>query len=296
MSDRYSHLRPEAQEALNLPTPDRIAFAREDRWVGYTRAQQIVRQCDDLLTYPRSLRMPCLVIVGRANNGKSSIVQHFIRRHPPISDAIGGFGGHIAWIALPSKPTESNFWSEVLYSLNIAHRADKRPDLKRYEALDAMRTADVRMLVIDEMNHIANAGKDAGKLLAEIKTLTSTMRIPIIATGTTVAINAMRSEPQLLTRFEPVSLDRWTLNTEYLRFLASYEKFLPLPVPSNLASRELAPKIYGIAGEAIGNTVDLLKEGAAVAIEDGKDRIDASTLEKVRAERLRDWDEVAKLV
>jgi GTPase SAR1 family protein len=295
MSDKEDHLCPEAREALQLPTPERIAFAREDRWVGYTRAQQIIRQCDDLLIYPRSLRMPCLLIVGRANNGKSSIIQRFIQRHPPISDASGGYGGHIAWIAMPSAPTESNFWSEVLFSLHIAHRADKRSDLKRHEALDAMRTANTRMLVIDEMNHLTNAGKDAGKLLAEIKTLTSAMRIPILASGTTAAIHALRSEPQLMTRFEPVSLDRWTLNTEYRRFLESYERLLPLPARSNLASRELATKIYGMAQEAIGDTVDLLKEAAAVAIEDGKDRIDASTLDKVQTERRRDWDDVAKL-
>jgi len=290
------HLCAEARNALELPSSERIAFAREDRWVGYGRAQQILRHCDDLLIYPRSMRMPCLLVVGRSNNGKSSIVEHFIRRHPATRNQDGSPGCSIAWIALPATPTESNFWSEVLFSLNIAHRIEKRPDAKRHEAIEAMRYAGTRMLIIDEMNHLTNAGKEAAKLLADIKSLTSTMQIPILATGTAPAIHALRSEPQLMTRFEPLTLDRWTLDREYLRFLASYEKLLPLAEPSNLATRELATTIYGFAGDTIGGTVELLKAAAALAIENGKERIDVELLRKVRAERRPDWDEAAKRV
>ncbi|ALT79289.1 TniB family NTP-binding protein [Paucibacter sp. KCTC 42545] len=296
MTVQDDHLLPEARAALERPTPERVSFAREDRWVGYARAQQILRQCDDLLIYPRSLRMPCLLLVGRANNGKSSIVEQFIRRHPPLLDERGAPTGTVSWISLPATPTDSNFWSEVLYSLNISHNSKERADVKRHDAFEAMRFADTRMLVIDELNHLTNAGKEAGKLLAQIKTLTSTMRVPVLATGTAPAIHALRSEPQLMTRFEPMTLDRWTLDLEYLRFLTSYEKFLPLPAPSNLASRELAPLIYGMAGDTIGGTVDLLKEAAALAIEECKDRIDAKVLSDVRAQRIPDWEEAARRV
>lgn len=288
------HLCAEAREALELPKPERIAFCREDRWVGYTRAQQILRQCDDLLLHPRSLRMPCLLIVGRSNNGKSSIIEHFIKRHPFLTKEDGTPGFSISWVALPAKPSESNFWSEVLWSLNIAHRSQDRADVKRPAAIDAMRYANTRMLVIDEMNHLANAGKEAATLLAEIKNATSALRIPILGTGTQPAIHALRSEPQLMTRFEPIGLERWRLDAEYLRFLASYEKLLPLAEQSNLASRTLAPMIYGMAGDTIGDTVSLLKEAAVQAIEMDRERIDVEVLSKLRGHRREDWDEAAK--
>ncbi|WP_028311887.1 TniB family NTP-binding protein [Derxia gummosa] len=294
MTSVQDHLRPEARAALELPQPERIAFCRADRWVGYTRAEQILRQVDDLLLYPRSLRMPCLLIVGRSNNGKSSIVEQVLRRHPYIVKDDGTPGFSISWIALPATPTESNFWSEVLWSRNISHRVQERPDAKRLAAIDAMRFANTRLLIIDEMNHLANAGKEAGKLLAGIKNATSALRIPIVATGTQTAIHAMRSEPQMMTRFEPIVLDRWTLNTEYLRFLASYEQLLPLAEPSQLASRELAPLIYGMAGDVIGGTVDVLKELAVFAIESGVERIDISLLTKFKKTRLPDWEDAAR--
>ena len=195
---------------------------------------------------------------------------------------------------MPAKPTESNFWSEVLLSLNIAHRVQERADAKRLAAVDAMRHMNTRLLMIDEMNHLGNAGKDAGAILAEIKNATTALRIPILATGTPTAMNALRSEPQLMTRFEPIVLERWTLSVEFLRFLASYEQFLPLAEPSNLASKELAPIIYNMAGDVIGGTVDLLKEATVFAVETGCERIDTKLLTKFRETRLSTWDDAAK--
>ena len=288
------HLCSEARQALELPKSERISFCREDRWVGYTRAQQILRQCDDLLLHPRSLRMPCLLIVGRSNNGKSSIVEHFIKRHPFLTKEDGTLGFSISWVALPAKPNESNFWSEVLWSLNISHRSQDRADLKRPAAIDSMRHANTRMLVIDELNHLVNAGKEAAALLAEIKNVTSALRIPILATGTQPAIHALRSEPQLMTRFEPIVLERWKLDAEYLRLLASYEQLLPLAERSDLASRTLAPMMYSMAGDTIGDTVSLLKEAAVLAIETGRERIDEKVLSQLRGHRRADWDDAAK--
>lgn len=288
------HLCSEARQALELPKSERISFCREDRWVGYTRAQQILRQCDELLLHPRSLRMPCLLIVGRSNNGKSSIVEHFMKRHPFLTKDDGTPGFSISWVALPAKPNESNFWSEVLWSLNISHRGQDRADLKRPAAIDSMRHANTRMLVIDELNHLVNAGKEAATLLAEIKNVTSALRIPILATGTQPAIHALRSEPQLMTRFEPIVLERWKLDAEYLRLLASYERLLPLAERSDLASRTLAPTMYSMAGDTIGDTVSLLKEAAVLAIETGRERIDEKVLSQLRGHRRADWDDAAR--
>lgn len=290
----YEHLHPEVLPVLELPSPDRIAFSKADRWVGYTRAQQILKQLDDLFIYPKSLRMPNLLLVGRSDNGKSSIVQHFVQRHPILMREDGTPGPCVVWFAMPSTPTESSFWSELLWALNIQHRERDTPEKKRRTAFDAMNFASVRILAIDEFNHLVNAGKDAAKLLAGIKNLSSALRVPIVASGTQAAINALNSDPQMKSRFEPAVLDRWKLDREYLRFLASYEMFLPLAERSELASRELAPVIYGMSGDTIGGTVKLLKEAAAHAIEIGRERIDVSVLSSLSKVKGSDWDEVAR--
>lgn len=289
-----AHLIPEVALALELPTMERIEFCQTDRWVGYTRAQQILNQLDDVFAYPKSLRMPNILLVGRSDNGKSSIVQHFVHRHPMVMREDGSPGPCVAWVAMPATPTESSFWSEVLWSLHIRHGERDSPEKKRRQAFDAMEYASVRVLAIDEFNHLTNAGKDAAKLLAAIKNVSSSLRIPIVASGTQAAINALNSDAQMKSRFEPAVLDRWKLDREYLRFLASYETFLPLAEPSGLATRELAPTIYGMAGDTIGGTVKLLKNAASYALRTGREKIDADVLNSMGHLRSGEWDEAAK--
>lgn len=51
------HLNKEAQAALKLPDDRRIERISGARWIGYTRAQDILTKLDDLLAYPRQPRM-----------------------------------------------------------------------------------------------------------------------------------------------------------------------------------------------------------------------------------------------
>ncbi len=49
---------------------ERIAKMRGGCWIGYTRAEQVARQLDDLLSLAKTHRMPNVLIVGETNNGK----------------------------------------------------------------------------------------------------------------------------------------------------------------------------------------------------------------------------------
>jgi hypothetical protein len=292
----FAHLDPEVAQALTLPTPERIAFCQTDRWIGYTRATQILKQLDQLLVYPKSLRMPNLLIVGRSGNGKSSLLERFYNRHPVQITESGSPIVPILHIGMPETPNESEFWSTILWSLAISHREKDPAALKKRQAKSTMQYAEVRLLVIDEFNNLVNAGKLAGALLAAIKGLNNDLKISVAAAGTQAAINALNSDPQMKSRFEPAGLDRWKLDAEYLRFLASYERLLPLAEPSGLATREIAPKLYGMAGDTIGSNVKLLKALATRAIELGKERIDVKLLDDLEWTRPGDWDSVARQV
>jgi len=123
MSDsKFVHLDSEVIEALTLPLPERIAFCQADRWVGYTRASQILKQLDQLLVYPKTLRMPSILLVGRSGNGKTSILERFINRHPVLITETGSPMAPILRIEMPETPAESEFWSTILWTLGVSHR------------------------------------------------------------------------------------------------------------------------------------------------------------------------------
>lgn len=292
----YEHLAPEIVEALTLPTPERLELCRSDRWVGYTRASQILTQLDQLLIYPKTLRMPNLLIVGRSGNGKSSILERFAHRHPVQISESGSPIAPLLQVEMPDTPDETELWSTILWGLGISHREKDPAHIKKRQVKSTLQYAAVRVLVIDEFNNLTNAGKKAADLLAAIKGLSNELKISIVAAGTQQAINALNSDPQMKSRFEPAALDRWKLDTEYLRFLASYEKLLPLAEPSGFATRELAPVIYGMAGETIGANVKLLKNAACRAIEMGRERVDEKVLKELGWTKPGEWDDIARRV
>lgn len=296
MIDTLSHLNSDVLPLLQLPADERIEHCKSDHWIGYTRAVQIMQQLDQLLVYPKSLRMPNLLIVGRSGNGKSSILERFAHRHPVQITSTGSPIAQVLLISMPETPDESEFWSEILWSMGISHGDRDSAAAKKRQAKSILSYAGIRVLVIDEFNNLTTASKKAGDLLAAIKGLSNDLKISVIAAGTQAAINALNLEPQMKSRFEPAALDRWKLDTEYLRFLASYERLLPLAEPSNLASREMAPKLYSMAGETLGSTVRLLKGAASLAISSGKERIDEQVLTKMTWTRPDEWEDIAKRV
>ena len=76
-----AHLSAAARGALDLPTADRIERIRRPRWIGYTRAKQLLDKLDDLLTHPKTHRMPNLLIVGDTNAGKTMLANRFVQLH-----------------------------------------------------------------------------------------------------------------------------------------------------------------------------------------------------------------------
>jgi len=296
MSGAIEHLSNDVVPLLQLPTDERIEHCKSDHWIGYTRATQIMQQLDQLLVYPKSLRMPNLLIVGRSGNGKSSILERFAHRHPVQITATGSPIAPVLHISMPETPDESELWSEILWAMGISHGDRDPAPTKKRQAKSILNYAGIRILAIDEFNNLTTAGKKAGDLLAAIKGLSNDLKLSVVAAGTQAAINALSLEPQMKSRFEPAALDRWKLDTEYLRFLASYERLLPLAEPSNLASREMAPKLYAMAGETLGSTVKLLKEAASFAISSGKEKIDDQVLKSMKWIRQDEWEDIAKRV
>lgn len=291
-----AHLAAEVVEALDYTKAQRIEFCQTDRWIGYTRAHDILKQLGDVLNHPKSLRMRNLLVVGRSGNGKSSILEHFSNRYPVVLTPSGDPVAPIVRIEMPETPDESEFWSLLLWACRVSHRERDSAAVKKRQAKSILQYAQVRLLVIDEFNNLTNAGKVAGHLLAAIKGLSNDLKMSIVAAGTQAAINALNSDPQMKSRFDPCPLSRWTLNAEYLRFLASYERVLPLAEPSGLASREMATAIYGMGGETIGNTVRLLKAASSKAIEMGQERISLETLQAIEWTKPSDWDTVARTI
>lgn len=290
------HLLPEVAQMLQAPNDERIEFCRQDRWVAYPAARAAIDRLDDLHDHPRSLRMPNIIIVARSGNGKSSILETFSNRHPVTIDSQGDPVSPIAHVEVPPSPTVSSLCSAILWSMGIGHRERDSAAVKTRQVASILRYNRVRMLLIDEFNNIAEAGREARDILALIRHFSNDLKIVIGAAGTQAAINALNQDPQLKSRFQPVPIPAWKLDRTYLKFLAAYERLLPLTKPSGLAGSELAPTLHAMCGEAIGETVKLLKQAAVQAIRLGEEQITPELLGSVEWTPPASWKDVALVI
>ena len=274
------HLSKAAQAALLLPDDQRIERISGARWIGYTRAQDILTKLDDLLAYPHQPRMPNLLLYGATGNGKTMIINRFIRRHP-TSDNPGGDAVVVPVLAVqaPPLPSESRLYDAILEALFAPYKARENVSKKQFQVLRLLRAVNTRMLVIDEIHHILVGPTNQQRIVMNaVKYLSNDLQIPLVGVGTLEAVRAIQADPQLASRFHRAELALWRMGREYRKLLASFERMLPLKRPSKLAREPVATKLLAMTEGTIGELPTLLKTAAIYAVRTGVERIDEPVL------------------
>jgi len=278
-----SHLKPDVAELLLLSDEERIEKVRSDRWIGYPVAKNIMRKLEDLMVYPRKNRMPSMLIVGESNNGKTSLVKRFCRKHPAEDNPKGeGVLAPVIYIQAPPVPDEARLYNTLLDSVFATYKANERVDRKQFQVVKMLRFVELKVLVIDEIHSIlAGQIHKQRAFLNVLKYLSNELQISIVAAGTKDAFRAMQTEPQIANRFEPVELPRWKLDESFLRLLVSFERMLPLHLPSKLHSNDLSTKLFTMCEGNIGELARVLSDASVEAINTQKEQITSQILDDI---------------
>ncbi len=275
-----SHLTPTAQAAAVLPDVERIARIRAERWIGYSRAREVLAKLDDLLTHPVRQRMPNLLLIGPTNNGKSMLIEKFRRAHrvepAPHADAETL---PVVTMQMPSDPSVSRFYALLLTTLGVPLAGRRKLLDLEGMALRVLRAVGMKVLVIDELhNMLAGNSSVRREFLNLLRFLGNALRVPIVGVGTREAYLAIRSDDQLENRFEPLPLPLWQEGPELMALLASYAASFPLRRRSTLDQPALAAYILARTEGTIGEITMFLTRAAIAAIDSGEEALTRKTL------------------
>ncbi len=279
----FNHLNPEASALAILPSTERLTRLKTERWIGYTRANQVLVRLEALFhDEPGKLRPQNLLIVGPSNNGKTMIAEKFYRTHPQkISDD----GEHevipVLMMQMPADATVNRFYTALLMKLNTPVGFHSGYNMREVLTLQLMRTVGVRILIIDEVHNLLGVTANRQReLLNMLRFIGNELRIPIVCLGIRDAYLAIRSDDQLENRFHPILLPSWELGEEFARLLASFETVLPLREPSNLSTSPLLEMILSRSEGTIGEIATLLNRATVAALLHGEEHISCTTIER----------------
>lgn len=278
----YDHLHQDFVAAMALSSAERIAVMDQPRWIGYTRATEILDVMQGLLNKPQRPRMPNLLIVGDSNNGKTTLIRRFCELcGKSFVDENSNPVRPIILAEAPTSADEKALYISILERFWTPYRATDQIAKLRYQVIHLMRACQVRMLIIDELHSLlAGTAIKQREVMNALKLLCNELCIPIVGVGTREAVRVLHTDPQHASRFDVASLPTWSLDKDFQRLLASFEKVLPLRNPSRLHAPELASKLHSISEGNIGNLHRLLVECAKEAIASGTDQITAEIVEK----------------
>lgn len=278
-----SHLASDVRELLVLDDEARVQSMQRDRWIDYGRASAVLDRLDHLLTTPQRDRMPCLLLHGDSNIGKTQIVRKFIRDHPSTFDEERGVElRQVICMQMPPLPDQKRFYSALLFEIGAPHSPKASVTDLEGIARTLLRRMKPRLLVVDEVHHLlAGNYREQRAAMNLLKYLANDQKMCVVLVGTADAVVALQTDAQMSSRFTPMELPRWSETEEFRRFLHAFEKLLPLKRPSSLAKRDSVQFVLAATGGLTGAVANMLTRAAVFAIRDRSESISLAHLEKV---------------
>ncbi|AXQ96161.1 TniB family NTP-binding protein (plasmid) [Cereibacter azotoformans] len=270
----FPHLYPGAGRIAALSAEERILRIRADRWISYPRAEAALAKLETLMSFPERARMPNLLLVGESGMGKTMIIEKFTRDHAAsFDDTTGRLNMPVVAVQMAPGPDETRFYRRILAAIGAPE--PPRATLAVLESLALRLLTELRphMLVIDEI-HSLQAGtiREQARFLNMLRFLGNELRVPLVCVGTAQARNALRTDAQLVRRFEAFALPPWQEGTDFTGLMSTLIRSLPLRRESEIDDKALA-RMLKMTGGITSGVFSIMSQLAIAAIESGEERV-----------------------
>ncbi len=218
----------------------------------------------------------CLAIIGEPRTGKSRILEYSEQNHPRVRER-NCLHVPILRVEVPSKPTPIGLIETMLSSLGDPIFDKGTENVKTKRLLKLCKTADVRLLMLDEFQHFYDRGskKIQHHVADTLKLLVDKMRVGLVVAGLPTVVNVIESNEQLERRFmRPVMLQRfdWAITherEEFLDILNTFQmKLHPFQFP-DLANYDMGFRMYCATEGLMGFVIKILRNVTFDALDRG---------------------------
>ena len=229
------------------------------------------------------------------NNGKTALAKKFLRdlnKSTPKKnkDAAQIPGIHVQ---CPPSPNFNMLLSAIFREVDAPCKTTGRIEPKVHQLVRLAPSIGLRIIIIDEFhNLLSGTQKQQSDFLITLKWLTNELRMPIVTMGTRESTRVLQTDPQLANRFRPYVLHPWKDLKEYAKFLAQFYSSMKLTGKNPFNSTKLVNKFLAMSEGLTGESVDLMRVAASLALEKGVETIDINLMDEVdwiMPTNRRDW-------
>lgn len=283
MNTKYEHIHPDFLHLLGLDKEQRCYSLDEFFMINYPKANETLQIMSNYMNKPRKYRMQNLLIIGEPNMGKTTISKKFHKMNPDYQMEINDIITTIKPIIYVNvqNSDEKELYTSILDQFWAPYKLSHSKLKLKQQAIHLLKTCKVKTIILDEIHNILTGSPLKQEVIMDcIKNLSNDLMIPIIGVGTKAAASLLYSNPQLVSRFDIIKLEKWELDSNFRGLLQSFEKRLPLKKPSNLISKEKAILLYDLSQGNLGHLHKILIACADYAIKNDIEEITLDVIEK----------------
>ncbi|BBE51947.1 Bacterial TniB protein [Ferriphaselus amnicola] len=283
---------------LNESDEERINFIWDNRFIKYPVAEQLMEEMEELLGRSRVNRPPCMLLLGRSDNGKTDLLEEFQRRHPiEINNRDDLLLAPVIKIQTPPTPSQEMMLDLILGKLGVSIRTSESTNNKLFRAVTLLPRVGANLILIDEIGAMSSGGSNQKQaFLNTIKFLSNELKLCFVVSGVPEVLNEFSADPQFNSRFPVSTLPRWGNDADYRRFLLTLEQTLPLRKASLLHKGELPSLIFNLSNDGtLGDICKTVKSAAEYAIKSGDECISADAINNCKHIKRRDNADLSRL-
>ncbi len=236
----------------------------------------------------------CLLLIGEAGAGKTTIYKTYAQNHPRQETNEGSIVP-IVYTPIPVPATVKGLVEAILKQLGDPLYNKGTTTNQTGRAYDLLAACKVELIVLDEFHHFID--RESKKVLKNVcdwlKNLILNTRIPVVLFGLPESNRILEVDNwQLSRRFtyrhELIPFPYSESGMELFRqFLSDIEGQLPLEANSRLAEKSLAERIYYATDGTIAHVMTLIRKGATLAIRRDLDCLNLEILNVVYHKHLK---------
>ncbi|MCA9091020.1 MAG: TniB family NTP-binding protein [Planctomycetaceae bacterium] len=229
----------------------------------------------------------CGAILGASGVGKTSIVDHYHKLHPP-SETETATRQPVLRVTLQPEARPKGIAADLLLALGDPAWSSGTVQTLTNRAVRLLAHCGVELIVFDEFHHLFDL--DRARVMTKaaqwLKVLIVNTRIPVVVCGMLEAEHVLRAEHTERRFKERLRLRCFNWRTpagrrEFCGMLKKLDQSLPLLNESNLAAPDLAGRFYLACRGVPDYLMTLVRGGVAEAIHCGNERIEQVDLARV---------------